>query len=130
MVAALRADPGSLGLVTTVSGLLTKPGIGVWSTTPDGSPPLVADLADQAAAATGTLAVVETLDGYEGEATVATYTVTYAGMGPVRTVAVCDLPDGRRSVAVAEDPDLAAEAVAHELIGRGVELAGGSLTLT
>jgi hypothetical protein len=44
-------------------------------------------------------------------------------------VAVCDLPDGRRSVAVAEDPDLAAEAVAHELIGRSVQLAGGSLTL-
>ncbi len=89
----------------------------------------MADLADLAWAATATLAVVETLDGYEGAATVATYTVTYDGMAPVRTVAVCDLPDGRRSVAVAEDADLAAEAVAHELIGRSVQLAGGSLTL-
>ncbi|MEI2700661.1 MAG: hypothetical protein V9E94_20825 [Microthrixaceae bacterium] len=34
VVAAVRADPGSLGLVSTVSGLLTKPALGVWSTEP------------------------------------------------------------------------------------------------
>jgi hypothetical protein len=64
--------------------------------------------------------VVETLDGYDGEATVATYTVTYEGMVPVRTVAVCDTDDGRRCVAVAEDPALAAHAVGTELIGARV----------
>ena len=47
VVRALRAEPASLGMVTTVSGLLTKPGIGVWSGTPDGRPPLLADLADR-----------------------------------------------------------------------------------
>ena len=45
VIRLLRAEPGSLGVVTTVSGLLTKPGIGVWSGTPDGRPPLVGDLA-------------------------------------------------------------------------------------
>ncbi len=50
----LRAEPGALGLVTTVSGLLTKPGIGrVVGHPPDGRPPLVGDLAGRAAAATG-----------------------------------------------------------------------------
>ena len=83
VVRAIRDAPGSLGVVTTVSGLLTKPGIGVWAGTPDGRPPLVRDLGKAAEAATGVLDVVETIDGYEGEATVATYTVTYDGMVPV-----------------------------------------------
>ena len=125
----LRTAPGALGVVTTVSGLLTKPGIGAWSATPDDRPPLVGDLGEVVAAATGTLDVVETLDGYDGGATVATYTVTYEGMAPTRTVAVCDTDDGRRCVAVAEDPDLSAHAVASELIGARVRLEGGDLVL-
>ena len=129
VIRALRAEPESVGVVTTVSGLLTKPGIGAWSGTPDGLPPLLADLGTAAAAATGTIDVVETLDGYDGEATVVTYTVTYDGMDPVRTVAVCDTTDGRRCVAVAEDPDLAGHAVGHELVGVRVRLDQGRLTL-
>ncbi len=129
VIAAVRADPGSLGMVTTVSGLLTKPGIGVWSGVPDGRPLLLGDLAVEAESATGVRDVVETLDGYDGEATVVTYTVTFEGMDPVRTVALCDTGDGRRCVALAEDTDVAAEAVETELIGRRVGLAGGSLSL-
>ena len=34
VIRRLRAEPGALAVVTTVSGLLTKPGIGVWSATP------------------------------------------------------------------------------------------------
>jgi acetyl-CoA C-acetyltransferase len=129
VLGALRADPGTLGVVTTVSGLLTKPGIGVWSALPDGRPPLLADLGGSAAAATGTVEVVETLDGYDGDATVATYTVTFEGMDPVRTVAVCDTADGRRAVAVSEDAGLAAEAVQRELVGARVHIGAGSLEL-
>ncbi len=125
----LRAEPAALGVVTTVSGLLTKPGLGAWSATPDDRPPLVGDLGEAAAEVTGTLDVVETLDGYDGDATVATYTVTYEGGEPVRTVAVCDTDDGRRCVAVAEDPGLAAHAVDTELIGARVRLDGGGLAL-
>jgi acetyl-CoA C-acetyltransferase len=125
---ALRAGPGSLGMVTTVSGLLTKPGIGVWCAVPDGRPPLLGDLAEEAEAATGAVDVVPTLDGYRGEATVATYTVTYEGLTPVRTVALCDTEDGRRCIAVAEDRELAATAVGDELIGTRVRLDAGSLT--
>ena len=51
--------PARSGVVTTVSGLLTKPGIGVWSARPDGRPPLLADLAVEAESATGTVEVVE-----------------------------------------------------------------------
>lgn len=49
LVLRLRARPSDLGLVTTVSGLLTKPGLGVWSATPPDRGPLIADLAASAA---------------------------------------------------------------------------------
>ncbi|HEY6623249.1 MAG TPA: hypothetical protein VIX85_05420, partial [Acidimicrobiales bacterium] len=111
------------------SGLLTKPGIGVWSTLPDGQPPLVADLAGDAASATAMIDVVETMDGYDGDATVATYTVTFQGLDPVRTVALCDTLDGRRCVAVNDDGQLASHAVADELIGARVRVGGGSFDL-
>ena len=121
----LREDPPAVGMVTTVSGLLTKPGLAVWSATPDGADPLVADLADRAATATATVPAVATLEEYAGPATVATYTVTYEGLEPVRTVAVADTPDGRRCVAFSDDRAVAAEAVGTELVGRPVEVADG-----
>ena len=129
VIGSLRAEPGSLGVVTAVSGLLTKPGLGAWSCTPDDRPPLLGDLALSAASATGVVDVVETLDGYDGEAIVATYTVTFEGMVPDRTVAVCDTDDGRRCVSMAQDPDLAASAVTTELIGARVRLDRGRITL-
>jgi acetyl-CoA C-acetyltransferase len=129
VIDAVRARPGALGLVTTVSGLLTKPGIGVWSARPDGQPPLLADLAEEAESHTGVVDVVETLDAYRGDATVATYTVTFDGLDPVRTVGVCDTAAGRRCAAVSEDAELAAHAVAHELIGARVRVGGGSFVL-
>jgi acetyl-CoA C-acetyltransferase len=126
---SVRSDPGSLGMVTTVSGLLTKPGIGVWSAVPDGRPPLLGDLADAVGRATAVRDVVETLDGYDGEATVVTYTVTFDGQEPVRAVVLCDTADGRRCVALSEDAALAAHAVGTDLIGARVRLEQGSVTL-
>ncbi len=126
MVPILRDDPGSLGVVTTVSGLLTKPAIGVWSTEPDGRPPLVADLAADAEAATRALDAVETLEGYAGHARVVTYTVTYDGMDPVRTVVIADTDDGRRCVGVSDDTDLAHLAVEHDLVGSDGKIVEGT----
>ena len=122
----LRDDPGALGMVTTVSGLLTKPGLGIWSARPDGRPPLLSDLAYEVASATEVVEAVETLEGYEGPATVATYTVTYDGPDPARVVAVCDTADGRRCVSLGEDADLAAAACTEELVGTGVVIRAGT----
>ncbi len=126
VVPVLRDGPDRLGMVTTVSGLLTKPGLGVWSARPDGRPPLMADLAYEVESVTGTVEAVETLDGYDGGGTVATYTVTYDGMEPVRVVAVCDTDDGRRCVSISADPGLAASACAEELIGTRVRIGSGT----
>jgi acetyl-CoA C-acetyltransferase len=138
MAGALRAEPDWLGVVTTVSGLLTKPGLAVWSASPDGQGPLLGDLADEAARVTGSVEVMGTLDEYRGPARVVTYTVTPDGSAQAgehdpprwsRTVVLGDTGDGRRCVAISEDPDVAAHAVTDELIGRTVAVKAGSFVL-
>jgi acetyl-CoA C-acetyltransferase len=127
VVRRLRDDPEAMGAVTTVSGLLTKPGVGVWAGRPDGRPALVADLAGESAAVSGVVDLVEELGGYTGGATVVTYTVTFDGLDPVRTVALCRTDDGRRCVALSDDPALAEAAVDEELIGARVAVREGAL---
>jgi acetyl-CoA C-acetyltransferase len=125
----LRMEPRLLGAITTVSGLLTKPGIGVWSANPDGRPPLLSDLADEADAATEVIDAVETMGGYQGDATVASYTVTYEGLDPVRVLVLCDTGDGRRCLAISEDAELARHAVSSELVGATGEVVAGAFRL-
>ncbi len=115
VVDRLREDPGSLGLVTTVSGLLTKPALAVWSTEP--GEVLVADLVDAARAAT---AVREVTNQGSGLATIASYTVTYAGTDPSSAFVIADLADGRRWIGTSTDPELLSEGLTAELIGRQV----------
>ena len=114
VVRRLRDAPGTLGMVTTVSGFLTKPGLMIWATAPDGRPPLVADLGEQAAAVTGRRDVAE---GHRGPVTVAAYTVTYDGDRPGRVVVIGDTDDGRRAVTAIDDADLAERAVTDGLVG-------------
>lgn len=117
MARRLRERPGASGLVTTVSGLLTKPGLAVWTTTP--CAPLVADLAAEAERATSEVSLAP--DGERREGTVATYTVRYDEHGPATVVVVADTSDGR-VVGVLDDRDIAVEATQRELIGATVVL--------
>jgi hypothetical protein len=65
-----------------------------------------------------------------GAGHVAGYTVLYESGVPVRTVAVVDRDDGRRSLAESVEPDLARRATEVELAGTRVRMAAdGSLTL-
>jgi acetyl-CoA C-acetyltransferase len=133
----LRARPDELGLVTTVSGMLSKPGLAVWSATP---PPadrgiLVADLAAAATAATETVPVADPAPP-DSEATVVSWTVTpgpgtpgpgtpgpgTSGPDDLRTAVVADLPDGVRTAATCEDADVARLALAEGLIGRPIHV--------
>jgi acetyl-CoA C-acetyltransferase len=130
VVENLRAAPDALGLVTTVSGLLTKPGIGLWSTRPGDRPPLIADLADQAAAATETVDVHGTVEEYAGTASVVSYTVTFDAGEPSRTVVIGETPSGTRCVAFSDDADLGRHALSHELGGATVRVGAGTFALT
>jgi acetyl-CoA C-acetyltransferase len=122
MAQRLRDDPAAMGLVSTVSGLLTKPGLALWSTQVP-AVPLVGDLADDARAATPTL---ESVPDYVGAASVAASTVTYDGDVPARVIVIGDTPDGRRCVAVADDQDLAARATTERLTGTPIDVNAGT----
>lgn len=122
MARRLRDDPAAMGLVSTVSGLLTKPGLALWSTQVPAAP-LVGDLADDARAATATL---ESVPDYVGPATLAASTVTYDGQEPARVIVIGDTPDGRRCVAVADDADLAALATTERLTGIAIDVNAGT----
>jgi acetyl-CoA C-acetyltransferase len=100
MAELLRPEPRATGMVTAVSGMLTKQGVNLWSATPPVTPYGFADVTREAAAAT---AVRPLVDDYAGPATVAGYTVVFMHDAPVRGIAVCDTPDGRRAVATTED---------------------------
>jgi acetyl-CoA C-acetyltransferase len=123
MARRLREEPGK-GLVTTVSGFLTKPGLAIWSSEPDGGAPLVADLGAAASAATEQ---VDVLEEHHGPATVVAATVTYDGEQPVEVVALLDTTPGPRVIAKSRDVDLVARATTDGLVGRQLVVAGNEL---
>jgi acetyl-CoA C-acetyltransferase len=116
MVRRLREQSG-LGLVTTVSGLLTKPGLAVWSREPDGRAPLLGDLVGRATTATDTVGAVS---DHEGEATIVACTVTYDGMDPRQLVAVVATPSQEHAIVRSDDPQWAQRALAESLVGEQI----------
>jgi acetyl-CoA C-acetyltransferase len=119
----LRDEPTELGLVTTVSGMLSKPGLAVWSASPPRHAALPADLAADARAATQIVPVADGPAASETVATVASFTITYGGVDgfeAVRTAIVADLPDGVRTAASCEDAETARLAATEGLAGRTV----------
>ena len=109
--------------MTTVCGLLTKPGLAIWSTAPDDQPALLRDFAREAATET---AAVEVEGSYQGPATVASATVTYEGLDPVRVAVIADIAPGRRCVAAVRDPGLAAHVLTSEFAGTSIEVSGAT----
>lgn len=126
MIERVRSDPGSFGAVTAVSGLLTKPALAVWSTEPPERGLLVADVVEEARAATAEVPLDEDPDG---DGAIATYTVIYAGSDPARVCAIVDLDSGERAVAAVDDPELAATAVREDLIGTRAHVTARTLSL-
>jgi len=141
MVGALRADPGSLGLVTGVGWYLTKHSVGLYGTEPRGSrgdvggtgtgtgPASLPEGTETGEAggfawaspqrAVAALPQCSPDADAEGEVTVETYSVSYEREGsPVRAVVACRTPDGRRAWANVSDPDQLALLVTEEACGR------------
>jgi acetyl-CoA C-acetyltransferase len=130
----LRAEPAEQGLVTTVSGMLSKPGLAVWSATPPAGSggALLADMAAEVLAATEVVPIVDAPPAAATGATVVSFTVTYGGdegFDPVRTAIVADLPDGVRTAATCEDAGTARLAVTEGLIGRAVSVKDTTFSL-
>jgi acetyl-CoA C-acetyltransferase len=121
MVERLRTRPEEKGLVTTLSGLMNKPGLAVYAARPGPDPLLLGDLAGEAERATPR---VEVVVGYRGPAQVVAYTVAYDGLAPARCTVIAQMPGGARCVASSEDAALAERATREELIGTNVTVDG------
>ena len=121
MVKRVRREREGKGVVTTVSGILNKPGLAVYAAQPGPRPLLVGDLRDQSDRVTPR---VELVAGYRGPARVAAYTVTYAGAEPAKCTIIADTPSGTRCMASSDDAALACRATREELIGSRVGVDG------
>jgi acetyl-CoA C-acetyltransferase len=126
MAKLLRDDPGSVGMVNAVSGIITKQGVSLWSTEPRGQGFAHEDVSEETAR---DLAEVELVEGAQGAATIASYTILEDAFGH-RVVLLCDLESGGRVLAVVRDPEFVARAAREEVIGLRVEIdADGGVAL-
>lgn len=123
MAGVLRADPGSLGLVTANGGFITKHALALYSTEPPAGAGVGfrwANVQDEVDA----LGRRELCESPDGAATVESWVVTHDRDGaPARALAACLLDDGRRAWATSADADVVAELRSgDEQIGRTVKL--------
>lgn len=124
MVRTLRADPGSVGLVSAVSGMLTKQGVSLWSTEPRGAGFGFDDVSDAVEADSRRCTVV---DGASGTARVVTFTVIYAGDAPATGILLCELDVHRRAIVQVTDPTLMDAMTREEFCGRRLTLKDGAV---
>jgi acetyl-CoA C-acetyltransferase len=122
MAQLLREYPTEVGLVTTVSGMLTKQGVALWSAQPNPDGWVFDDVTEQVREASD---IRELVADYRGKAVAVGYTVLYQGMEPWRAVAVFDLPGARRTVAYSEDPAIIGSMLVEECCGQSYYLDAG-----
>jgi acetyl-CoA C-acetyltransferase len=126
MVGQLRSAPGTTGLLTSISGMITKHGMALWSTAPpDGG----FRFGDVSAAAEATTPVVELSVDHRGTAVVDGYTVAHDRGEPRYAAALATTADGRRCVVRGDDAGVAAEMAQDEWCGRVITVEGDRFTL-
>jgi acetyl-CoA C-acetyltransferase len=111
MVEGLRADPGSLGLVTGIGMHMTTHAAALLSTQP-GPGPAPSSVSDDEGA------TVPLADSADGPARVLAWSTTYGRQGPEWTATICELSDGSRCYARIEEP-----------VPDGVDLAGCTVSV-
>ena len=118
MVERMRADPGSHGLVTAISGLITKQGVSVLG--PEPSRSFVYDNVTEAAERAWVKTEVDR--EARGRATISGYTVSHNKSAANGVVIVADFDETRRTLRVVDDPEMMDLGAREELCGREVEL--------
>ncbi len=126
MADVLRADSGSLGLVTGVGMHMTKHGFGAYSTAPPPGGRVVPPDGRGVQARLQATPPVAITDHHEGPATVASYTVAHGRGGePEWGLVIADLADGSRAYGRVEDAGLLADLETREWVGSTVEMVAG-----
>jgi len=120
MTRALREAPGELGMLTAVSGLLTKQGVLILGSRPAPGPFRAVDVSAEVAR----LPTVSVRADASGAAPVVTYTVVYERDEPARGVVLTELGRAGRALASTRDPETMSAMLAEEWIGRTVRLDG------
>ena len=124
MARVLRADPTTRGLVTNLSGMLTKFGASAWSCTPPAQPFAAIDVSGNAATTTP----ITTVDpDFVGSASTATYTVACDEGAPVQGIVIGTSADGRRCLASTTDPALMSDMLNNDWCDRVIEVDGSTL---
>lgn len=128
MAQLLRADPGATGLLTSISGMITKQGASMWCAEPPAQPFANLDVTDAVAAE---LQPKPYRGGDNEQSSVVSYTVIWGREGPERAVAIGEFSDGARTLVVSAAPDVMAAAAVEEMCGRSITVfADGSFTPT
>ena len=117
----IRERRGRTGLVSSVSGILTKQGFGVWSSEPGAGGFSFQDLSADTARVSGTKNVV---GAFHGHGEVAGYTVLYEKGQLPRALVLADTESGGRALAWSENPALIGRMEASEFCGARIELQG------
>ena len=125
MAQLLRDRPEEVGLVTTVSGMLTKQGVALWSGVCSADGWVFDDVTE---AVRQVADIRELVSDYDGEGTIAGYTVLYQGEQPWRAVAVFDLPGKLRTVAYSEDAQIISRLLQEEACGQSFQLGAGQFS--
>ena len=120
MIERMRSDPGSHGLVTAISGLITKQGVSVLA--PEPSQPFVHETVTEAAKASW--ATIEVERERTGRAKVSSYTVSHARDAASGVALALDFEDTGRTLRVVQDPEWMEAGSRGELIGREVDVLG------
>ena len=121
MVDALRADPGSIGLTTALGWYATKHSVGVWSSRPPARFARVDPAHTQAEA--DALPGREPAGLVDGTMTVEASSVVMERDGtPALAIVAGLLPDGRRALANARDPEVMLDLTREAWEGRTVEV--------
>lgn len=121
LVRRLRAS-GGRGVVSSVSGLMTKQAAAIWSAEPPARPFADEDVTARVEKGADEHVVVAVDDLPEQEAAVVGHTVLHIPDRPLRSVAVLELSDGRRTVARTESEAVAAAMETEDWCGRTVTL--------
>jgi acetyl-CoA C-acetyltransferase len=114
MTGVLREHLGDLGLCSANGGYVTKHAIGLYSTEPPPQPFRHADVQDEV----DRFPSREVAPGYEGPATLESYTVMHGHEGPEVALLAALTPDGRRILGRNRDQSTMAGLMRDEPIGR------------
>ncbi len=121
MAQVLRDDPGQLGLVTAVSGVLTKQGVMLFGSEAPPNDFRFEDVSLETEKASRRVPLEAEL---HGPARVLAYTVTYLGEEPHQGILLCENDQGKRTLALCEDRDRLTAMTHDEFCHQEVELVG------